>query len=273
MRDPSAIEGVQLVTHGNAAGSTQISQVSADQVVVRGLDLCRDLIGKRSFTSFFYLLVTGEEPTPALLVLLDAVLIAIAEHGLVPSVVASRMTYAADPEALQGAVAAGLLGCGSVVLGTAEAAGRLIDAGLRESGRSGAAVAEVATRVVNEHLRAKRRLPGFGHPIHRPVDPRAIRLLELADEQSTAGRAVAYARALDAAVRAVSPKPLPMNVSLAIPAVMLDVGFPLAVMKGIPLLARTASLIAHLAEENRAPIGMLLGASAERAIAFAGKRP
>jgi citrate synthase len=264
---------VNVVTDRPAEGSTQIAQVSADKVIVRGLDLCRDLIGKRSFTSFFYLLVTGKEPTDELLVLLDAVLVAIAEHGLVPSVVASRMTYAADPEALQAAVAAGLLGCGSVVLGTAEAAGRLIDAGLQEAQRSGEPLPQVASRAVDAQLRAKRRLPGFGHMVHRPVDPRAVRLLELADEQGTAGRAVAYARALDAAVRAQSPRPLPMNVSLAIPAVMLDVGFPLAAMKGIPLLARTASLIAHLAEESRAPIGFKLGSNAERSIAFTGKIP
>ena len=93
---------------------------------MRGQDLCAELIGRITFTDHFWLLVTGALPTPAQRAVLDATLVAIAEHGLVPSVQASRMTLAAAPEALQGAVAAGILGCGSVILGASEAAGRLL---------------------------------------------------------------------------------------------------------------------------------------------------
>ena len=88
-----------------------------ETIVVRGADLCDDLIGRVGFVDCFHLLVTGRRPDAAASRVLDATLVAIAEHGLVPSVQASRMTLAAAPEALQGAVAAGILGCGSVILG------------------------------------------------------------------------------------------------------------------------------------------------------------
>ncbi|WP_199756441.1 hypothetical protein, partial [Corallococcus sp. AB032C] len=104
--------------------ASAISTSNADTILVRGRDLARELIGSINFTEHFWLLVTGALPTKAQQRVLDATLIAIAEHGLVPSVQVSRMTLAAAPEALQGAVAAGLLGCGSVVLGSSEAAGQ-----------------------------------------------------------------------------------------------------------------------------------------------------
>ena len=88
---------------------TSICTSDATSITVRGLDLCNEVIGHVDFTSYFWLLVTGTMPTPSQKALADAVLCAIAEHGLVPSVVATRMTYAAAPEAFHGAVAAGLL--------------------------------------------------------------------------------------------------------------------------------------------------------------------
>lgn len=249
---------------------TSISYTTADQIVVRGRDLCRELIGGIGFTAYFHLLVTGQDATPQQVRFLDAVLVAIAEHGFVPSVVSSRMTLAADPANLHGAVAAGLLGCGSVVLGTSEVAGRLIEAGLSEMAETGETAEQVAVRAVAAHADVKRRLPGFGHPVHQAADPRAMRLLALAEEEGVAGAAIGYARALDAGVRARFGSKLPMNVSLAIPAVMIDLGFPAAAMKGIPLLARTASLIAHVVEEAKSPTGFQLADRAERAVTYRG---
>ena len=95
--------------------TTSISTSNESVIVVRGRNLTDELIGRINFTDHFWLLLTGDLPSPAQRTVLDATLVAIAEHGLVPSVQASRMTLAASPEALQGAVAAGILGCGSVV--------------------------------------------------------------------------------------------------------------------------------------------------------------
>lgn len=257
---------------GRSEGETRISYATPERIAVRGKDLCRDLLGRIGFSAYFHLLVTGREPNEVEQVLLDAVLVAIAEHGFVPNVVASRLTYAADPGNLQGAVAAGLLGCGSVVLGTAEIAARLIEQGLKEVGTQSGGADAVASAIVESHREQGRRLPGFGHPLHRPVDPRALRLLELAEQHGAAGRAVDFARALDRAVRASSTKAVPMNVSLAIPAVLLDIGFPVAAMRGVPLLARTASLIAHLVEEADHPTGFQMAHHAEESIPYTGPR-
>jgi citrate synthase len=241
---------------------TAIATSDAETITVRGRDLCLDLIGKVDFTRYFWLLVTGVEPDDRQLFLANAVLVAIAEHGLVPSVVAARMTYAAAPEAFHGAVAAGLLGCGSVVLGSAEVAGRFLSEMVEN-----ATPAEEGVRA----LRAGRKpIPGFGHPQHSGGDPRANLLLALAAEQGMEGAHIAKLREIEAAIPAVLARSLPINVNGAIPAVMLDAGFPLAALKGISLLARTASLIGHLQEENERPIGFILSGKAAEAIDYDG---
>ena len=103
---------------------TAICTSDAHSINVRGRDLCGEIIGRMDFSSYFWFLVTGRQPDEQQAFFLNAVLCALAEHGLGPGVVAARMTLAAAPEAVQGAVAAGILGCGSVVLGSAEVAGR-----------------------------------------------------------------------------------------------------------------------------------------------------
>jgi citrate synthase len=246
---------------------SRIAQAYPDRVDVRGRDLAGDLMGRVTFTEHFHLLLTGREPTEEQRYFLDLLLVAIAEHGLMPTNVAARMTLAADPGSLQGAVAAGILGAGPIVLGTAEeCAGLLTDARARvEAGTDPAA----AARAVAEDVRAAGgRLPGFGHPVHRPTDPRALRILELADERGASGPHVELARCLEDVAADVWGRPLTMNVSLPIAAVMLDLGFPGSAVKSVPILARTASLLAHLAEERELPIGFALAAAAEEAIRY-----
>ena len=106
---------------------THIAKASAERVEVRGRDLVGDVMGRLTFTEYFHLLLTGDEPTEQQRFFLDLVLVAIAEHGLMPSNIAARMTLAADPAALQGAVAAGLLGAGPVILGTSGDCARLLE--------------------------------------------------------------------------------------------------------------------------------------------------
>jgi citrate synthase len=229
---------------------TRISQAYPDRVEVRGRDLTRDLMGRLTFTEYFHLLLTGEEPTEDQRFFLDLLLVAIAEHGLMPTNLAARMTLAADPESLQGAVAAGILGAGPVVLGTAEECARL----LQEPDPI-----EAALQIRD----AGGKVPGFGHPVHKEGDPRAERILMLADERGVSGRHLERARALRDELA-----PLPMNVSMPIAAVMLDLGYPASAVKAIPILARTASLLAHLAEEQEEPIGLAMAKKAEEAVEY-----
>ena len=246
---------------------SHISQAYPDRVEVRGRDLTGDLMGRLSFSEYFHLLLTGREPTEDQRFFLDLLLVAIAEHGMMPTNVAARMTLAADPGSLHGAVAAGILGCGPVILGTAEPCARLLEEA-QEKVASGDSPEAVAGEVAREVHASGGRLPGFGHPVHRPLDPRTERVLELADERGVSGPHVLLARRLRDAVAEAWGKPLTMNVSMPIAAVMLDLGFPSVTVKAIPILARTAGLLAHLAEEQDAPIGFLMAASAEDAIEY-----
>jgi citrate synthase len=239
---------------------SSISQAYPDRVEVRGRDLSGDLMGRLSFTEYFHLLFTGREPTDDQRFFLDLVLVSIAEHGMMPSNVAARMTLAADPGSLQGAVAAGILGCGPVILGTSAECARLLE----EAHASGRQPLEIA-REIHE---AGAKVPGFGHPVHRPADPRAERILELADERGVSGENIQLAGQLREAVAEVWGTPLTMNVAMPIAAVMLDLGFPSAAVKAVPILARTAGLLAHLAEEQEHPLGFLMAGKAEEAIEY-----
>lgn len=251
---------------------TAICTSNEHTIVVRGKNLCRDLVGKISFADYFFLLLTGREPDAACSAVLNATLVAIAEHGLVPSVQASRMTYAAAPDALQGAVAAGILGCGSVILGASEFAGRLF-AEVEQRIESGSAIDEAATALLREYRAAGRAIPGYGHPLHKARDPRVDRLIAVASEAGANLRYVEIAQALERAVPAVVGKDLRMNVSAAIPAVLMGVGFPVSSLKGVPILARTAGLIAHLAEEADKPSGFALSYQATRELQYDGEVP
>jgi citrate synthase len=246
---------------------SRISQAYPDRVEVRGRDLTSELMGELSFTEYFHLLLTGELPTEDQRFFLDLLLIAIAEHGMMPTNVAARMTLDADPNALQGAVAAGILGCGPVILGTAEECARLLETAERAV-NDGQGFEQVAHDLAQAIKDAGDTIPGFGHPVHRPTDPRAERILELADARHVSGPHVALARAFRNAVHDVWGKPLTMNVSMPIAAVMLDLGFALNAVKAIPILARTAGLLAHLAEERENPIGFLMASKGEHAIEY-----
>ena len=235
---------------------SRIAQAYPDRVEVRGRDLSVDLMGRLTFTEYFHLLLTGEEPTEEQRFFLDLLLVSIAEHGMMPTNVAARMTLAADPGSLQAAVAAGILGAGPVVLGTSEECARLL-ADEREP-------LEIARQIHD----SGGKVPGFGHPVHRPVDPRAERILELADSRGVSGRHVERARAYGGAVAEIWGRPLTMNVAMPIAAVLLDLGFPSSAVKAVPILARTAGLLAHLAEERVQPLGLLLAAAAEEAIEY-----
>ena len=133
---------------------------------------------------------------------------------------------------------------------------------------AGAPPAEVAARLARATHEAGDRLPGFGHPVHKPLDPRAERILELADERGVSGPHVLLARAFRIAAEQAWGRPLTMNVSMPIAAVMLDLGFSAAIVKAVPILARTAGLLAHLAEEQQQPLGFLMAAAAEEAIRY-----
>ena len=250
---------------------TAISTSDAASITIRGRDLCGELIGKIDFVDHFFLLLMGEMPNDNQRFFVNALLVAIAEHGLVPSVQAARMTFAAAPEAIQGAVAAGLLGSGSVVLGSAETAGIFLH-DLVEASKSGDAKTIAAERVAAMR-KTKTAIPGFGHPQHSEGDPRANLLLKLARERGLNGPYIAMLDTVKSVLPEALGRPLPININGVIPAILLEIGFPLSALKSISILARTAGLLAHLAEEAQRPIGFIISNAGADAIAYDGIAP
>jgi citrate synthase len=266
----STDEGIGMRIGKQDQAFTSIATSDAETITVRGHDLCGDLIGRIDLTDYFWLLVTGTRPTEVQKAIANACLVAIAEHGLVPSVQAARMTLAAAPEAWQGAMAAGLLGMGSVVAGSSEVAGRFLAEVLERAG--GADLDSAARACLAELKAARQKVPGLGHPQHSGGDPRADRLLAIADELGVSGGHVGALRALGRHAPEIMGRPLPVNVSGAIPALLLDAGWPIAAIKAVPLLARAAGLSAHLFEESQRPIGFILAHHADEAIEYDGAR-
>jgi citrate synthase len=233
-----------------------IGASTADSITVRGRDLAGDLMGKVTFTELAFLLVARRLPAEAETRLLDAALVSLADHGLTPTVLAARLTHAGAPEALQGSIAAGLLGAGSVFLGPAEDTARFLRAAL--AGVDVATGDEVLRRAAGDAVRTRidagARVPGLGHPIHKVADPRVPRLYAIAAECGLLGPHLRLLRAVCEVYGEMAGRRLPINGAGAAGAALADLGLPPALARGFALLARTAGLVAHLAEEMEQPI-------------------
>ncbi|MEL0203291.1 MAG: citryl-CoA lyase [Halieaceae bacterium] len=240
--------------------TTAICGFDADSILIRGKNLVEDVIGRYTLTGAFLLQALGKEPSERQIELLDVVLVTIMEHGMVPSVVASRLTLHGAPESLQGAVAAGLLGVGDRYAGTAAQCGEvlaeLIDSNDRDS---------AAADLVRRYRAEKRAVPGFGHPIHTGTDPRVEKLLSYVARDSQALQA---AESLEGALSEALGKPLVMNVSTALAILMFEIGIPVSAMRGVILISRCAGLVGHLLEEMNTPVGNDLWRSAEGSVTY-----
>ncbi len=233
-----------------AQPGTRISTSTPEAIYIRDKSLVDDLIGEMSFTALMYFHVMGRMPGAAEVAILDAVLITLVEHGLTPSAISARLIYDSAPEALQGAVAGGLLAVGGQFVGTMEGAARLLQTIVDDAGDD---VAAAARRVAEEHRASGTPIPGFGHPFHRPDDPRTPKLLALAEAQGVAGRYVAALRALSAAVDQVYAKHITVNATGAIAAVLSEIGVPWQIMRGFAVVSRAAGLVGHILEEQQRP--------------------
>lgn len=246
-----------------------IAWSDADHVVVRGLDLPGEILGRMGLGEFAFLQLTGRAPSAEETRLFEAIVICLVEHGLTPSALAARLTYLGAPESLQGAVAAGILGLGSVFVGSMEGAARMLSAAVAAA-PAGAPLGPLAEAIVAEHVAAGRIIPGLGHPVHKPVDPRAPVLFALAAETGFAGRHVQLMQLVGAEAERVTARSLPVNATGAIGAICCELGLPAHVVRGIGVMARAIGLVGHLLEESRDPIaGELWRRADEEASAWA----
>lgn len=248
--------------------TTSLCQSTEDDITVSGRSLPHDLMGRLSFTQMIFLQLTGREPTPAQTALLDASLVALMEHGLTPTAISARLTYSSAPEAMQGAVAAGLLSVGSLFVGTMEGCGQLLAQIVASDDPAAAADA-----IVGDARSHKRRLPGFGHPVHTPVDPRTVTLMRLVREHGLFGAHCEALEHLDRAIAARASRPLPPNATGAIAAVLSDAGIPTEILRGIALISRCAGLVGHIREEQQNPAMFALWHGAEAAVPYVSPIP
>jgi citrate synthase len=237
-----------------------------DRIWVQGKDLCGELLGKISFASMTWLELTGNLPTPEVTRLLDAMLLTLVEHGATPMAIATRLTYLGAPEALQGAVAAGLLGMGTTFAGTAEGAARMLYEALDEASPDQSKEA-IAAALVERELSAKRQIYGIGHHLHKPIDPRTPVLFTIAEEQGYRGRYVALIEAIAQAAEARTGKSMPVNATGALGALCCELGLDWRLCRGLAVIGRAVGLVGHIAEELRTPIARQIWIETEERIA------
>ena len=205
---------------------------SAERIVVRGKDLPGEILGRLNLGDMAFLELTGRVPDEQESRMFNAMVVTLVEHGITPSALAARLTFLGAPESLQAAVAAGLCGLGSVFVGSMEGAAKLLSE------------ASDATQIIA----ANKRIPGLGHPVHKPVDPRTVRLFEIARETGHYGR---YCRLMEEVARL---KELPLNATGAIGALACELGLDWRAVRGLGVMARAVGLVGHLLEESREPM-------------------
>ncbi len=235
--------------------TSDIAWSTPDKINVRGLDLTNEILGHMNLGDLAFLQLTGRRATPEESNVFNAIIITLVEHGITPSAIAARMTYMGAPESLQAAVAAGLCGLGTVFVGSMEGASKMLYEALPED-KSGTGVDldALAEQTVEAYRARKAIVPGLGHPLHKPVDPRAPRLFEIAAQNGKSGEYVALMQKIHAVAEAKSGKMLPINATGAIGAICCEFGFPWKIVRGFGVMARAIGLVGHILEESENPI-------------------
>jgi citrate synthase len=224
-----------------------------DKITVRGFDLAQDLLGKIDLGAMAWLEITGRLPSDEEAAMFNALLVTLVEHGMTPQAISSRLISICAPEAMQAAVAAGLCGVGSVFAGGSEQTARMLQTAL--AGDSGKAdLQKLADDIVEDHVRRKALVPGIGHPLHKPIDPRTPVLFAIAERNGFRGRNIALLETIAMTAEQRLARSLPINATGAIGAILCELGFPWRICRGVAIIGRAIGLVGHIAEEIRNPL-------------------
>ena len=257
-----------MIKENNLEYPTGIGTSNATSIRLLGHDLAGELLGNVGFGELALWLATQQRPTPQQVRVFEAVLVSLADHGFTPTAIAARLTLYSAPDALQGAIAAGLLGGGSRFLGVTEDTGRFLAAGLATVADQLPTTTEewdkLARRVVAEQRAAGRLVPGLGHPVHKTVDPRTAVIIKITEQEGLHGPHLCLFEAIGRVHAEVLGRKLPLNGAGVAGAALADIGLPPELLRGVSLLARTAGLLGHIAEELRHPIAPDIYAAVDR---------
>ncbi|CAN5446934.1 citryl-CoA lyase [soil metagenome] len=253
---------------GAAAPYTELSTHSLTSIHYRNESLVDDILGKKSFTEVMFSQIMGREASAHDLRVIDAALIAIMEHGLTPSAIATRLVYMSSPENIQSGVAAGLLAVGSQFVGTVENSAVL----LRQIIDAPEGVEAAAREVAERHRRERKSIPGFGQHLHKPDDPRAARLMAIGREHPEfEGRYLNAMEVLSAEVDRAFGKHITINATGAVGTLLGELAIPPELMRGFAVISRAAGLVAHIAEEQRVPTGRFIWNLIDHEIPYRGE--
>jgi citrate synthase len=215
---------------------SELGWSTVDRIVVRGKDLPSEILGHLNLGDMAFLELTGRVPNAGESKLFNAMVVTLVEHGVTPSAIVARLTYLGAPEALQAAVASGLLGLGSVFVGSMEGVARILSDAVANGKDAKTVLAE------------NKRMPGLGHPIHKPIDPRSVRLFEIARETGHYGK---YCRLMEEIAKT---RGITLNATGAIGALACELGLDWKIVKGLGVMARAVGLVGHILEETRDPM-------------------
>ncbi len=247
---------------------TGIGTSDASSIHLLGHDLAGELMGNIGFGELALWLATQQRPTPQQVRVFEVVLVSLADHGFTPTAIAARLTLYSAPDALQGAMAAGLLGGGSRFLGVTEDTGRFLASVLATVEGPLPATDEqwdvLARRAVTEQRAAGRFMPGLGHPVHKTVDPRTAVIIAIAEQEGLRGPHLRLFEAIGRVHADVLGRKLPLNGAGVAGAALADIGLAPELLRGVSLLARAAGLLGHIAEELRHPIAPAIYAAIDR---------
>ena len=232
---------------------TDMGWSTVDKITVRGLDLPSQILGKLNLGDVAFLELTGRLPNERESVVFNAIAVTLVEHGITPSAIAARMTYLGAPEAMQAAVAAGLCGLGTVFVGSTQSAARLLQTSLPKTAEK-RDLAAIAKTIVADYRARKATIPGIGHPIHKPIDPRTPRLFAIAKENGFSGDYVKLMILIAEEAEKASGRSLPVNATGAIAALACELGLTPEMCHGIAVFARAIGLVGHIVEEAKSPM-------------------
>lgn len=241
---------------------SDIASATPERIFVKGYDLCEDLLGKLSLGDMAFLELMDRRPTAEESNVFNAMALTLVEHGLTPSAIATRMTLSGAPEAMQAAVAAGLCGLGSVFVGSMETAARVLQEALLPPNAT-RDLDMCAREIVTTYIAEKKPIPGIGHHFHKPIDPRAPKLFEIARNNGVAGRYVALMQRIACEAEQQLGKSLPVNATGAIAALASELGMPWNIVRGVGVIARAIGLVGHIREELKNPLAREIKTRAE----------